>query len=111
MTSGKKQIGSRRVTFHKDDFVQFAHKMKAWGKSLTPEEQALLITVIERGSQGILAAGDGVTQKTMALEVAPAEFNLGQVIVEILLAIEGIVAEVGEDGPSWIQEITATTKT
>ena len=102
--------GLRSVTFKKADFDRFAAKVQKWGKSLSPEEQALLFTVLEKGSSGIRAAGEGVLQSTPTVRVAAEEFNLGQLIVEILLALEGVSAEVDEDGPEWVQEISATTK-
>jgi hypothetical protein len=96
----------KHVTFKKADFMKFASKMEEWGKTLPPEEQVLLIAVLDKGSRGIRAAGDDVIQTTTTVSIAAAEFDLGQFLVELLLALKGITAEVEEDGPSWIEEIT-----
>ncbi|MDM0118029.1 hypothetical protein QTI66_38785 [Variovorax sp. J22R133] len=107
----EKKLGSRRIVFKKPDFEKFARKLAKWGDSLSPKERALLITVLDKGSHGVRAAGDDVVQTTTTIEVEAADFNLEQFLVELLLALEGVSAEVDEDGPSWVQEITATTKT
>ena len=107
MSPKKKKPGTRRVVFKKADYEKFAEKIEKWSSSLPPEERALLIAVLDKGSNGIRTAGDATVHITTTVSVAAKEeFNLGQFIVELLLALEGVSAEVDEDGPSWIQEIT-----
>lgn len=103
---GKNGSKSRRVTFKKADFENFAKKLENWGSSLPPEERAILMVALNRGSRGIRAAGGGTVHTTTAVSMELAsDFNLGQFIVELLLALEGVSAEVDEDGPSWVQEM------
>ena len=106
MPSKKSSSTSRRVVFKKADFKRFADKIEKWGKTLPPEEQALLLAVIDKGSKGIRSAGDRPPHVTTSLNMEASDFDLGQFIVELLLALEGISAEVDEDGPSWVQEIS-----
>jgi hypothetical protein len=101
----KKKPGTRRVTFKKADFERFAKKMEGWStSSLSPEERALLVAALNKGSQGIRKAGGGTVQTTTSIKMAE-DFNLGQFIVELILALEGVSAEVDEDGPTWVEEI------
>jgi hypothetical protein len=95
---------TRRVTFKKADFERFAKKMEGWSTSLPPEERALLVAALNKGSQGIRKAGGGTVQTTTSVKMAE-DFNLGQFIVELILALEGVSAEVDEDGPTWVEEI------
>jgi hypothetical protein len=104
MATKKKHPGTRRVTFKKADFERFAKKMEGWSTSLSPEERALLVAALNKGSQGIRKAGGGTVQTTTSVKME-ADFNLGQFIVELLLALEGVSAEVDEDGPTWVEEI------
>jgi hypothetical protein len=60
---------------------------------------------LDKGSIGIRTAGDETVHTTTTVSVEAREFDLGQFIVELLLALEGVSAEVDEDGPSWVQEI------
>lgn len=101
----------RRVVFKKADYQKFARKLESFSETLSPEERALLIAVLNKGSRTIRAASDDVVQTAITVGVAARNFDLGQFIVKILLALQGIEAVVEEDGPSWVQEITATTKT
>jgi hydroxymethylglutaryl-CoA reductase len=78
--------------------------MEGWSTSLSPEERALLVAALNKGSQGIRKAGGGTVQTTTSVKME-ADFNLGQFIVELLLALEGVSAEVDEDGPTWVEEI------
>ena len=105
MKSEEKDPGSRRVTFKKSDYEKFAKKLDEWSCSLSPEERALLTAVLDKGSQGIGKAGPGRVHTATTVSVKmESDFDLGQFIVELLLAFEGVTAEVSEDGPSWIQE-------
>lgn len=106
MKSKEKKPGTRRVEFKKADYEKFAGKLEKWSSTLSPEERALLIAVLEKGSSSIRTAGDETIHTTTTLSIAAREFDLGQFLVELLLAIQGISAEVEEDGPSWIQEIS-----
>ena len=105
MTKKEKHPGTRRVTFTKADFERFAKKMEGWSTSLSPEERALLVAALNKGSQGIRKAGGGTVQTTTSVKMEAEDFNLGQFIVELLLALEGVSAEVDEDGPTWVEEI------
>ena len=101
----RKNSGTRRVTFKKADFERFAKKMEGWStSSLSPEERALLVAALNKGSQGIRKAGGGTVQTTTSIKMAE-DFNLGQFIIELILALEGVSAEVDEDGPTWVEEI------
>jgi hypothetical protein len=107
MASKKKAPTTRRITFKKADYQKFAKKMDQWSSSLSPEERALLIAVLDKGSAGIRNSGDATVQTTMTVGVKmERDFDLGQFIVEVLLALEGITAEVDEDGPSFVDEIS-----
>jgi hypothetical protein len=64
MATKKKHPGTRRVTFKKVDFERFAKKMEGWSTSLSPEERALLVAALNKGSQGIRKAGGGTVQTT-----------------------------------------------
>src|SRR5215475_3686200 len=78
----------RRITFKKADYEKFSRKVEEWSKTLSPAEHALLLVVLERGSQGIRVAGDQAVHTTV--DIVPLEFDIGQFIVELLLAIQGI---------------------
>jgi hypothetical protein len=106
MSPKKGKPGTRRVVFKKADYEKFAKKLEKWGSSLSPEERALLIAVLDKGSKGIRTAGDETIHTTTTVSVAAMEFDLGQFVVELLLALEGVSAEVEEDGPSFVQEIS-----
>jgi hypothetical protein len=107
MNSKQKVPGTRRVTFKKGDYEKFAKKLDQWSSSLSPEEQALLIAVLDKGSESIRKADDATvhTATTVSIKME-ADFDLGQFIVELLLALEGVSAEVTEDGPSFVDEVT-----
>jgi hypothetical protein len=99
--------GTRRVTFKKADYKKFAKKLDEWGSTLSPEERALLIAVLDKGSTGIRKTGDAAVQTATTVSVNMAsDFDFGQFIVRLLLALGGISAEVDEDGPSFVQEIS-----
>ena len=106
MSSKDKEPGPRRVTFKKADYEKFAKKLDRWGASLSPEERALLIAVVDKGSKVVRTASNATvhTATTVSMEME-RDFNLGQFIVEVLLALKGVSAEVDEDGPSFVQEI------
>jgi hypothetical protein len=107
MNSKKKGPATRRVTFKKADYQKFAKKMDQWSSSLSPEERALLVAVLDKGSASIRKAGDETVQTTMTVGVKmERDFDLGQFIVELLLALEGVTAEVDEDGPSFVDEVS-----
>jgi len=106
MSSKKEPTGKRRVVFKKGDYQKFAKKLEKWSYSLSPEERALLIAVLDKGSTSIRTSGDDTVHTTTTVSVAALEFDLGQFVVEILLALAGIEAEVDEDGPSFVQEIS-----
>lgn len=107
MDSKKKDPRSRRVTFKKADYEKFAKKLDKWSSSLSPEERALLIAVLDKGSEGIRKAGEGVVHTATTVSVnMERDFDLGQFIVELLLALEGVSAEVSEDGPSFVDEVS-----
>jgi len=107
MKSKEKDPGTRRVTFKKGDYEKFAKKIDKWSSSLSPEERALLIAVLDKGSASIRKANEATVHTATTVSVKmESDFNLGQFIVELLLAIEGIVAEVSEDGPSFVDEVT-----
>jgi len=107
MNSKQKGSSTRRVTFKKADYEKFAKKLDKWSSSLSPEERALLMAVLDKGSEGIRKAGDGRvhTATTVSIKME-SNFDLGQFIVEFLLALEGVSAEVSEDGPSFVDEVT-----
>lgn len=107
MESQKKDPGKRRVTFKKDDFEKFAAKLEKFGSTLSPEERGLLLAVLDKGSKTIRTAGDSTvhTTTTISVDMVAREFDLGQFIVELLLALKGVSVEVDEDGPSFVQEI------
>ncbi len=100
------------VVFERAAYEQFAAKLHKFGKSLTPEERALLMVVLDKGSRSLQKADKDTLHSTSVVSSTSVarEFDLGQFIVELLLAIQGISAVVEEDGPRWIQEVTATTK-
>ncbi len=107
MSSKKKESATRRVTFKKADYEKFAKKLDKWGTSLSPEERALLMAVLDKGSEGIRKSGEGTVHTATTVSVKmESDFNLGQFIVELLLALEGVSAEVSEDGPSFVDEVT-----
>jgi hypothetical protein len=96
--------GGRRIRFKKADYQKFARKMEQWSSTLSGPERALLKVVVERGSQGIKAAGGDAVHTTVG--ITAMEFDLGQFVVELLLAIQGISAEVDAEGDdAWVQEI------
>jgi len=100
----KKNVKGRRITFKKADYQKFSQKVEQWSKTLSPQEHALLLVVLERGSQGVRGAGDNAVHTTV--NIAAAEFDIGQFIVELLLAIQGISVEVDAEGEdAWVQEI------
>ena len=103
---------TKRVVFKKSDFEKFAKKLGKFGDSLSPEERALLMVVLDKGGVSARSSGKDPIQttSTVSVKMEVAEFDLGQFIVELLLALEGISAEVDDDGPSWVEEVTATTK-
>jgi hypothetical protein len=103
---------SEHVVFERANYEQFATKLHKFGKTLTPEERALLMVVLDKGARSVQKADKDTVHSTSVVSstTVAREFNLGQFIVEILLAIQGISAVVEEDGPSWIQEVTSTTK-
>jgi hypothetical protein len=115
VTKGKKATrkGSKdqRIQFKKADFERFAEKMGSWSESLSPKERALLIAVLDKGSRGIRAGADQTVQTTTTVSRDAEGFDLGQFIVKLLLAIQGVYAEVDAEGDNaWINEITATTR-
>jgi hypothetical protein len=97
---------SKRVVFTKHQYEAFAKKLNKWTGALPPEERAIMIAALDRGLNVVRRAGDKseYTATPINLEMT-REFNLGQFIVEVLLALEGVSAEVDEDGPSYVQEI------
>jgi hypothetical protein len=102
-----KEAATRRLTFKKADYQKFAKKLDAWSSTLSPEERALLIAVLDKGAVDIRKAGDETIQTTTTVSMTMArEFNLGQFIVKLLLALKGVKAEVTEDGPSFVDEIS-----
>lgn len=114
--SSKERGGFRskgeHVVFERANYEQFAAKLHKFGKTLSPEERALLMVVLDKGSRSLQKADKDTIHTTSVVSstTVAREFDLGQFIVELLLAIQGISAVVEEDGPSWIQEVTATTK-
>jgi hypothetical protein len=107
MPPKKRKTPGRRVTFKKADFEKFAKKMEAFSSTLSPEERALLIASLDKVSTSVRKAGSRPVQTATTVSVKmEADFDLGQFIVELLLALEGIEAVVDEDGPSFVDEVT-----
>jgi hypothetical protein len=103
---GRKPGKGKVITFSKPDFEKFARKMEKFSGSLSPAERALLMVVLDKGQRG----GKGTTSPvTTTVAMEASDFDIVQFLVELLLAIEGISAEVDEDGPSWVQEIDVGT--
>lgn len=108
-TPSKGKHHSHRVVFTKHQYEAFAKKLDKWTAALPPEERAIMIAALDKGFNVVCTATDKsdknvYTATPIDLKMA-ADFNLGQFIVEVLLALEGVSAEVDEDGPSYVQEL------